>query len=464
MHYGGAMEALIYTRVSQDRAEGRSPAEQEREARAQCEREGWEVVEVITDSVGASRHSKGTRDGWGRVQQLLASGRIGVLVTWEASRATRDLTAYAELRDLCAKHGVRWSYSGRTLDLSDGDDRFRSGLDALLAEREADEIAKRVRRAIRENASAGRPHGRRLYGYQRTYNPDTGALVGQEPHPDEAPAVRHIFDQYLAGRSLRTIARRLNEAGSTTSTGAAWTMVQVRRVLANPAYVARRVHQGEVVGPAGWKALVDEATFDRAQARLESRVGHRQPASTRLLTGVARCSVCGGKLHVGHDRRKRKLYQCRAGFCVARDLRRLDAYVIAVALERLSRPDIADALDGAPDPAVAQAKARAAELRAELDDAMGRWKAKKLSVQAYTEMEAHLLPRITEAEREARRAMVPVDVDVPGEGIDAWWDGLGFDQRRSIVGALISAVVVHPVGKGRRGYDPAETTAIEWRR
>ncbi|HEX6236004.1 MAG TPA: recombinase family protein, partial [Acidimicrobiales bacterium] len=124
--------ALIYTRVSQDRAGGRSPAEQEAEARAHCEREGWEVAEVVTDSVGASRHSKGHRDGWGRARRLVGAGDVDVLVTWEASRAQRDLSAYSELRDLCAAHGVRWAYSGRVHDLTTSDGRFRTGLDALL--------------------------------------------------------------------------------------------------------------------------------------------------------------------------------------------------------------------------------------------------------------------------------------------------------------------------------------------
>lgn len=458
------MRAIVYTRVSQDRAGGRSPAEQEREARAHCDREGWAVVEVVTDTVGASRHSKGARDGWGRVTKAIAAGKADVLVTWEASRATRDLTAYAELRELCARHGVRWCYSGRTHDLTDSDDRFRSGLDALLAEREADEIAKRVQRAVRENAHRGRPHGRRLYGYKRVYDTGTGIMVRQEPDPDEAPVVRAIFDQYLAGRSLRTIAKRLNEAGRRTSTGAQWSMVQVRRTLQNPHYAGRLVHRGEVLRDGDWPPIVDPERFDRAQARLASRVQYRQPHRTRLLTGLARCGVCGGRLHVGHGRDKRKVYQCVGGFCLARDERRLDGYVISVVLDRLENPDVADTMSGEPDPAVAAAEERAAELRSELDDAMARWKAKRLSTAAFAEMEAHLLPQIAEAEAEARRARVPLDIDVPAEGVAEWWDGLERDQKRAVLGALVAAVIVHPVGKGRRNYDVSEVTTIEWRR
>src|SRR5690606_14206298 len=159
-----------------------------------------------TDSVGASRKSRGTRDGWERARQLVGAGDIDVLVTWEASRAQRDLSAYAELRDLCASTGTLWSYSGKTHDLADAHDRLTTGLDALLAEREAEEISGRVLRAMRANAAEGRPHGRRLYGYRRTYDATTGRLTGQEPDPVEAAVVAGIFASYMAGSGMRTIA------------------------------------------------------------------------------------------------------------------------------------------------------------------------------------------------------------------------------------------------------------------
>ncbi|HSH62381.1 MAG TPA: recombinase family protein [Acidimicrobiales bacterium] len=456
--------ALIYTRVSQDRAGGRSPAEQEAEGRQVCVREGWEVTEVVTDSLGASRHSKGTRRGWERARQLVADGAVDVLVTWEASRAQRDLAAYAELRELCARNGVRWSYSGRTYDMAEPSDRFTTGLDALLAEREADETAERVRRAMRGNAAQGRPHGRRLFGYQRVYDDRTGLLGGQVHLPDEAAVVREVFTGYLAGRGIRTLARELNSAGVTTSTGARWADGQVRRMLTNPAYAARRVHHGEVVGEADWPSIIDSETFDRVQARFAAMAGRqsRQTSAARLLTGVARCGVCGGRMHALHDRRGRKFYECNEKFCVARDLAKLDAYVTLVVLERLGRPDVTEALAGvAQDPAVTDARQRAQELRAQLDDAVEQFTAGKLTGATLAKIEAKMLPLIDDAEREARHALVPLEVDVPTSNVDAWWDGLTGEVRREIVATLLAAVVVLPTRKGTRGFDPT-AVRIEW--
>ncbi|HEU5085682.1 MAG TPA: recombinase family protein [Acidimicrobiales bacterium] len=455
------MRAVIYTRVSQDRAGGRSPAEQEAESRALCKRNRWKVVDVVSDTVGASRHSKGTRPGWRQVHDLLAAGDVDVLVTWEASRAQRDLAAYAELRDLCVEHRVRWCYSGRVHDMSDPSDRFTTGLDALLAEREVDEARERIMRAMRANAAAGRPHGRRLFGYRRVYDPATGLLLGQEPDPVEAPVVRRVFADYLAGVGSRTIASALNAEGHRTSTGAEWADTQVLRMLTNPAYVARRVHRGQVVGDAGWPPLVDVDTFDRIAARRAAQVDRnvRQVSTARLLTGVARCGVCGAKVGVRHDRDRRKVYSCLGRFCVARDLVKLDAFVTAELLEHLAAEPVAPL---GPDPSAPRREA--VELQGRLAGAVAEFTAGRLSAGTLARVEADLLPRIAAAEAAARRALVPIGVDVPDGDLDGWWDDvLTPEQRREVVASRIVAVVVHPTGKGRRTFDPG-SVSVEWRR
>jgi site-specific DNA recombinase len=360
---------------------------------------------------------------------------------------------------------VLWCYSGRTHDLAVADDRFRTGLDALLAEREAEETAGRVQRAMRANANDGRPHGRRLYGYRRVYDDATGGLVDQVPHPDEAPVVREIFHDYLAGTGVRTIVAKLNKKGTTTSTGARWADAQVRRVLTNPAYAARRVHRGEVVGPATWPPLVDGDRFDRVQARLAQAKGRtRQTAKARLLTAVGRCGVCGGKLRVLYDRRRRHYYECIQSHCVARDEAALDGFVTDVVLARLALPDVAEALsDAEPAPEVSVAQAAVAELQDRLEAAVNEYTAGNLTAATLARIEGDLLPRIAEAEKVLRNAVLPLEVDVPADGLSDWWEALSGEVRREVVGALLAAVVVHPTGKGRRTFDP-DAVSVEWRR
>lgn len=459
------MRALIYSRVSEDRAHGRSVEEQEAEARRVCAAEGWEVAEAITDSVGASRHSKGKRTGWARATRILEAGEVDVLVTWEASRANRDLTAYAALRDLCAQTGTLWCYSGRTHDLTTSDGRFTTGLDALLAEKEADQTAERVQRAIRANAAKGRPHGRRLFGYQRTYDPTTGQLTGQIPYEPEAAVVRRIFADYLTGMGVPAISRRLNAEGITTGTGGRWEGSQVRRVLINPSYVGLRVHRGEVAAEATWEGLVPREDFDRANTRLKAWPRHQQnhtPAH-RLLTAVTRCGLCGGRMHVGHDRGKRKVYQCRAYFHVSRDEKDVDDYVTSAIIARLEQPDVSQALTEAPTPEVHDARERVNDLRARLESAVGEYTAGNLTAPTLARIEGQLLAEIAAAEAELRRTVIPLSFEVPTTDIAQWWGKLERHQRRELATVLLSAVVIHPAGKGRRYFNPAVEVELHWR-
>ena len=105
--------------------------------------------------------------------------------------------------------------------------------------------------------------GRPPYGYllaDAGPHPNPGkAAVGQrlhrlEPDPAAAPVVARIFEEFVAGYGLYTIARRLTEDGipSPSAHDAArnphraasrgvWAKSAVRAILANPRYTGRQV-------------------------------------------------------------------------------------------------------------------------------------------------------------------------------------------------------------------------------
>src|SRR6478609_8632801 len=205
------MRVVIYGRVSRDHRQlGRSVEEQISECLAWANREGWHVVKTIKETASASRFAKVGRQFWVEVLDTIRAGEADALLTWEASRATRDLTAYAELRNICTAANVQWGYSGRLYDLADRDSRFRTGLDALLAEDEAARTSERIKRSVRHAALAGRVHGKNLYGYRRVYDDTTRALVRVEPDPVQAAIVCEAARRVLAGETLYQIAKSFN--------------------------------------------------------------------------------------------------------------------------------------------------------------------------------------------------------------------------------------------------------------
>lgn len=458
------MRAVVYTRVSLDRTgRGRSVEEQRVECERECERNGWTVVETLTDNDrSASRYAKKSRPAWARVHELLESGGVDVLVTWEASRAQRDLAAYVELREVCRRNGVSWSYSGKTFDLTDADDSYRAGLDALDAERESDRTSKRVRRSMAANAERGRPHGRRAFGFARVYDPGTGELVTQEAHPDEAPVVREIVERVCAGESLRTIAGDLAGRGLSTGTGAEWSPTAVRRIAVNPAYAGQRVHQGRVIGDASWPCIVSPEMHQRAVAILTNpaRRATRQRERAHLLSGVARCGRCGGPMNCGGDRGAR-VYICRTSQHVTVRKQALEAVVVATLVERLSRPDGLASLELEPSNDVAEAQERVQVLRARLDEAAAEFAAGRLSAAMLGRVETQLMGELDEANRAARVRPMPATAEAMASAVDAaaFFDGLSIEQQVELVRALMS-VTVEPTRRSKV-FDPSRVR-IEW--
>ncbi|HWC20844.1 MAG TPA: recombinase family protein [Flexivirga sp.] len=465
------MRCLIYARVSRDqRGESRSVTEQLTELRAWAERENWVIVDVIDETGSASRYARstGARSRWDEVSTEITSGKYDALLTWESSRATRDLADYADLRDLCAKHSVKWGYSGTLYDLDARSDRFRTGLDALMAEDEAARTSERVRRAVRARAVAGTPHGKTPYGYRREYDPATGALLRQVPDETTAPVVREIYQRVIRGDSLRTIAADLTARGVTpprparTDREPGWLPSTVKRIATNPAHAGRRVHQGAVIGDAAWEPLVDPDTHDRAVAILAdpARFAHHESKKAKhLLSGIARCGVCTHPLYVLSNR-GRPTYQCMTAGCfkVARLVTKIDGHVLGtlVGLLGTHATDLT-AHDRADSAELTQARADAEALQKRLDgfvDQAADGGPGALSPAALARIEAKLTPQIQAANRRVRALLLPSvldDVDLTDP--EAAVEGMTLTKKRLVVGTLLD-IRVDPVGRGKRTFDP----------
>lgn len=354
--------ALIYNRVSSDPS-GRaiSVASQDTENRAFCERQGWTVVGTVTDNDrSASRHATRPRDGYTEVRRAMAARELDVLVCWEASRGERDLEVYVQLRRLCADNAVLWAYSGRVHDLTRTDDRFNTGLDVLLAEREADVTRDRIRRAVRTAAAQGQPHGTLPYGYRRVYDDRTGALIEQVPDEATAPIVAGIVSRVIDGRTLYSIVADLNERGVPTPQAVKdrlrgkderrlWSSSTVRALLRTPTIAGVRSHLG-VETPARWEPIVSEAEYRLACAILADPVRARNHAGTRarhLLSGIGTCGPCGAWLRPANNR-GRPVYQCAghgvghpAGKAhVSRPRAPIEALVVRHVIGRLGDPGL----------------------------------------------------------------------------------------------------------------------------
>lgn len=436
---------------------------------------------------GASARSRKPREEWERLIALVDAGVFGRVYAWSNSRLTRRPREYEVVIDLHAKTGVEWHTvkSGKD-DLSTADGRLVARIKADMDVAEAERASERLLRWHQQVADHGRsPGGTRPFGWM----PNRIDL-----DPVEAAAGRQVIAGFLSGETLHSLVRGLQSAGLTTTKGNNWTTDALRKWLANPRLCGWRElngvlvqHDGvEVVG--SWEPLVDPRTWSAVRSILDSRKmksfgpagagADLRPGWDRrqyLLSGLLVCGrpgpdgvPCMTKLRVTprNDKQGHK-YVCPArtqGGCgrIGRDGAVLDAFVTEAVLTRAESLQVVPTAD-ADD---------AWEGESDLERLLGRQRALldayadgEVSEESYFTLLRGLDERIRAARAERDRwtaarlqaASLPTD-------LRAEWDLRqdDLDWRRSMIFRHLEAVVVLPVGGGRRPFNP-DGVRLRWR-
>lgn len=455
------LRAVTYGRVSRDPTKrGTSVADQQAENKEVCEENGWVLVQSFEDiDRSASRHARGPRPGYEAMVKFVQSGEVDIIVVWEASRAYRNLTTYAELRDLCERTGIFLSYKGRVYDMRNASDREHSATDAVRAEAESDAIRDRVRRTTKRVARNGKPHGRVPFGYRRAYDIESGDLLRQYIYEPEAEVIREIARRVAAGHSSARIAKDFNERGVSTPTGSGpWTRTKISAVLLKPTNAGQRQFQGKVIGPATWDPIVDQDLYDRCEAILKSpaRRTNRDTTVKHLLSGIARCS-CGAWLRRRLNRGTPS-YVCVKGAHTSIPIVVFDAIVVAEVLARMERPEFAVALTKKDEDDRAEAlRQQITDYTETLDEATEAVALKRLSVVRLSAIEERIQPLLDAAEEELRALAcgVPATVyEMAGSNARTIWAELDLEGRRDVLRTVTTLVQLNRVGRGRRGVTP----------
>lgn len=483
------MRVMIYGRVSRDEAGlGRSVTDQIGACREWAAREGWEVIGEVEETGSASRYAHKQRDEWTDVLKAIESRKMDALLTWEFSRATRDLEAFTQLRDACARNDVLWGYGGHIHDLSDRSARFRTGLDALLAEDEAARTSERVRRAVESNIAKGRPHGKNTYGLHRVYNPQTRELMRIEETPEQASVVREAASRVLAGESSYSVAKSFNARSIPTrrpkfeghNARLGWTATLVAQMLSMPVYAGYRTHKGKIVGDGDWPRILDRETWEQLQSTLRQRWKPNPQIRTRkyLLSGLAFCGLqaCGAPMTKTNQtanyrrnsdgtHRRYPVYACTRSGHTSRKVSQLDAYVTEVVIERLSRPDVVATIGDAREDNRAERDRLSAEIRSyqEYLDKVRTRAAAEQSMDLLFDQEARIRPLIDDAKA---RLTELVDVNnvvlnlAMENDVRSAWDGMDLKERRDVIYSLLVLYVYPKRKRGARTFDPAEVEVV----
>ena len=168
------------------------------------------------------------------------------------------------------------------------------------------------------------------------YTMQKGEIIAE---PTEGQAVKDIFKLYLNGKSMSEIARQMSiNQISYNGITFDWNKNMVKRILENEKYL----------GKDGYPVLIDNETFNRANARKKSRATSVNEISEELqiIRSLTYCKECGHRLsRIGGNTQTDK-WDCRNPECSRFNYRLTDNMIKDILLHILNaviaNPDLLD--------------------------------------------------------------------------------------------------------------------------
>ncbi|MFH9225952.1 recombinase family protein [Streptomyces lydicus] len=524
--HGSPRRVVIYCRISDDREGKRWGVErQEKACRERAEDNGWDIVEVLVEN-DVSAFSGKLRPKYERLLEMLRSGEANAVLALSNKRLQRDWRAAFAFLDLAEQHDIAvHTIKAGDYNLNTAEGRASARRAAIDAQEESEEIGERVRDAKADNVAEGTYRGGpRPFGYEADgitprslLCPKCGSTAGFTVDREceacgtaavnapgsEAWHIERSIDGIIAHDSLRSICRDLKKAGVQTvprrykqpdgTRGEPESRdiqpTELRRMLLRPRNAGLIDHKGEVVGRAAWAPLTTEEKWRACKAVLETPERRTTTSNARVWLGTGRyrcyCGEAvrgstggiGGRVKAGPTGKTwRAKYRCYTAKHVSREAAALDAYIVGLAISRLSRPDATELLLP-PSPAESgeeDLSATANALRAKLDGYTADYAEDLITRQQMLDGTALTRKRLAKIEaqmavRASRSVLASLPLGTPE--IEGLWPGFDLDKQGAILDALMT-VTVHPARRGRPpGYQPGSdagyfdesTIGIEWK-
>lgn len=302
--------AAAYIRVSDERQDEYSPESQLKLIRDFAKRNDFIVPEeyVFFDD-GISAKSTKKRD---RFNEMIGIAKtkpqpFEAILVWKFSRFARNQEQSIVYKSLLKKNNID------VLSISEpiSSDPFGSLIERIIEwmdEYYLIRLSGEVKRGMTEKASRGEAMCHPAFGFD---------LKNKCYYPNEyADIVRMIFNDYINGIGMRTIAKKLNSLGIKTTRGGTFDNRHIEYILNNPVYngkirwstdgraASNRDYNNPntIIVDGKHDAIIDNETWEKTQQRLKEqermypKFQRRDQNTEWMLKGLVRCSACGATL------------------------------------------------------------------------------------------------------------------------------------------------------------------------
>lgn len=158
------------------------------------------------------------------------------------------------------------------------------------------------------------------------YTMQKGEIIAE---PTESQAVRNIFKLYLDGKSMSELARQMSISQiSYNGITFDWNKNMVKRILENEKYL----------GKDGYPVLIDNETFNHANARKKSKATSVNEISEELkiIRSLTYCKECGHRLSRFGGNTQTDKWDCRNPECSRFNYRLTDNMIKDILLHILN--------------------------------------------------------------------------------------------------------------------------------
>ena len=318
---------------------------------------GWpqQRVKIIDEDLGKSGASASERSGFQNLIAEISLGKVGLVLSFDASRLARNNYDWHRLLELCGIFGSLIGDSERVYDPNVFTDRLLLGLTGMMSEAELHQIKRRMHAGEWNKARRAELRLPLPAGLLRTSNEQV--II----HPDEEvqARIRLVFEKFDQLGTARAVQRYLRQEEfllpSRPLRGPAphemhWAparMSLILSILNNPAYagtyvygrhtkdpsrrrpshpssgiIRRSIDQWPIVIQNVYPAYISWEKYLVNQKRLaNNRNDHRcgslgAPRKGKaLLQGVVRCGRCGARMRLGYSgpHGEYPVYRCEYG-------------------------------------------------------------------------------------------------------------------------------------------------------
>lgn len=257
---GRALRCALYLRVSTGpQVEGCSLKTQKRQLLDYARARGYEVQNIYADAGLSAKNME--RPELRRLLSDVEKHRVDIVLVWRVDRISRSMRDLLRLVETFREHGVEFAAVEQQFDTSDPVGLLTLNILGSFAQFERKLFIERTKEGhLRRLHQGDWSCGPVPFGYRKV----DGKLVEV---PEEAEVVRHIFRLFLEMKSMRGVARQLNDEGLRTRKGKRWRDFQVKYILTNPVYAGANVYGRHKHG--------DTRVRDRAEWQVVG--GTRQP-------------------------------------------------------------------------------------------------------------------------------------------------------------------------------------------